>query len=698
MKVKLAIDDRGGVLFVPDASFEQSQWLGANGFWFYGKRTKAKTAAPLQALGIKLNTRWLPASKADAIAHLVGAEGLDWSAEALAVVQPKADAQAASWAQDADIDIPAPDGLAYRPYQRAGVAFALAAFKRGQRGVLIGDEMGLGKTMQAIGTMVLAQPRRVLVACPASLRINWAREIEKWWPEAGQCHVINGDDNIPASSRVVIVNYDKVVGSKRRAVAIRAALSDAGFDLVVLDEAHMLMNPKAQRTKYFLGAFKRDTQTAPGLVDQAERVLLLTGTPIQNKVRESVTLLRAAGAFEHGVFDSEGQYLFRYCGPQKVQAGRRTVTTFDGSTNLPELNSKLRSGGIMVRRLKVDVATELPPKLRSVVALARPRDYDDSVIVPTSLVERIMKVGGDVEGFGSNVDALLREVVGFEQISRIRADLALAKADVVVEHVQTLLETERKVIVFGHHQVLLDALTAVFEDCSVRIDGSVGLADRQAAVDAFQTDERVKVAILSTHAAGVGITLTAASCVVFGEADWNPSWCVQAEDRAHRIGQESDLVNVQYLVLDETLDAHVIRTMVAKMEIADAALDHKRVATPAPAAPKAPAPGETRGPRDVTICPRKGPSMTVTLTADRIEAIATALMELSGACDGARARDDVGFNGRDAGSDFVQSLVQTARSERGLSDKQAAWALKVLTTYKNTQVSHLAPRLWPEAK
>jgi SWI/SNF-related matrix-associated actin-dependent regulator 1 of chromatin subfamily A len=694
MKILLKNDERGGVLFVPDASFEQSQWLGANGFWFYGKRSKAKTASTLQALGIKLNTRWLPAAKADAIAHLVGTEGLDWSEEALAVVQPKADAQAASWAQDADISIPAPDGLAYRPYQRAGVAFALAAFKRGQRGVLIGDEMGLGKTMQAIGTMVIAQPRRILVACPASLRINWKREIEKWWPEAGDCHVINGDDSIPAGSRVVIVNYDKVVGSKRRAVAIRAALMGAGFDLVVLDEAHLLKNPKAQRTGFFLGKFKRDTQTDPGLIDQAERVLLLTGTPIQNKVRESVTLLRAAGAFEHGTFDSEGQYLFRYCGPQKVKAGRRTVTTFDGSTNLPELNSKLRSGGIMVRRLKADVATELPPKLRSVVALANPVD---DLIVSLDLARRIEQVGGDTEGFGSNVDALLREVVGFQEISRIRAALAAAKADAVVEHVQTLLESEDKVIVFGHHKVLLNALDAAFTGCSVRIDGSVGLADRQVAVDRFQGDSDVRVAILSTHAAGVGITLTAASCVVFGEADWNPSWCIQAEDRAHRIGQDADLVTVQYLVLDETLDAHVIRTMVAKMEIADAALDHKRVATPPPAAPKAPAPGESRGARDVTICPRKGPSMTVTLTADRIEAIATALLELAGACDGARARDDVGFNGRDAGSDFVQSLVQTARSERGLSDKQAAWALKVITTYKNTQVAHLAPRLWPQA-
>ena len=89
--------------------------------------------------------------------------------------------------------------------------------------------------------------------------------------------------------------------------------------------------------------------------------------------------------------------------------------------------------------------------------------------------------------------------------------------------------------------------------------------------------------------------------------------------------------------------------------------------------------------------------MTVTLTADRVEAIATALMELSSACDGARARDDVGFNGRDAGSDFVQSLVSTARTSRGLSDKQAAWGLKVLNTYKNTQIAHLVPRLWPEA-
>lgn len=656
-------------------SFEQSKWLGDNGFWFYGRRSNARTASKMRAAGIPINSRYIPADRSEAIAHLVNAPGLDWSAEALAAVRPKAEALAASWASDSDFSIPAPDGLAYRPYQRAGVSFAMDVLKK-RHGVIIGDEMGLGKTMQAIGVAAILNPESVLICCPASLRTNWAREVEKWLPSLrGAVHVIESGDPIPATARVVIVNYDKAVGKGKNPTAVREALAARTWALTILDEAHMLKNPKAQRTQFFLGEYKRDELVREGIVHRSPHILLLTGTPIQNKVRESVTLLRAAGCFGAGsIFRNEGDFLFRYCGALKGFHG----WTFDGSTNLQELNAKLRAGGAMIRRLKVDVATELPPKLRGVVTL--PYNGQLRRDKPASLAKA---------DFADAVRGLTTEIASFEELSRERAALAKAKADQVVDHVRTMLDGNGKVIVFGHHQTLLDALTAAFGSEAIRIDGKVDPNERQALVDAFQNQEQIRVAILSTHAAGVGLTLTAASTVIFGEADWNPSWAVQAEDRAHRIGQAAEHVTVQYLVLDGTLDAHVISTMVSKMEIADQVLDQRKVATPAPVAPPPAPPVTPRGERSVTI--KAG---TYKITDDIKAAAAEGLLFLSGRCDGARKQDDVGFNGRDAHSDFVQDLVNTAAA-RGLSDKQAAWALKILTTYKNTQLAHLAGRLFP---
>jgi SWI/SNF-related matrix-associated actin-dependent regulator 1 of chromatin subfamily A len=669
-----------GIIWISGVTFEQSKWLGEQGFWFYGAKSNAGTAAKMKERAIPLNTRYIPAEQASVIAKLAGNPAIEWSPEVAAILAPAAETSAASWATDAEITIPAPAGLEYRGYQRAGVDFALRAFNTGRKAIIIGDEMGLGKTMQAIGVMALTNPKLTLVACPASLRLNWQREITKWLPAlAGSVHIVNGGEVVPSHARVVIVNYDKVVGKGANATKIRDGL-DIDWDLAVFDEAHYLKNPDAQRSKYFLGAFKRGVRKETGIIDRAKRMLILTGTPIQNRVRESLGLFRAAGAFSGAPFKDELQFLFRHCGATRGTHG----WAFDGATNLEELGAKLRSGGVMVRRLKAEVAKELPPKVRSVIAL--PYDGRLRTSAPADL-------SGD---FAEAVARLTTETVGFREISAMRAELAEAKADMVIDHVRTTLETQNKVIVFAHHQSLINAIHGAFDDGSalksplIRIDGGTPPEARQALVDRFQSDSDCHVALLSTHAAGVGLTLTAASHVVFAEADWNPAWAVQAEDRAHRIGQTAD-VTVEYLVLDGTLDAHVIATMVDKMNIADKALDAGINVAPAPAAPPA-RPAAPAGERAVAICSRSGASETIVVTDDRKQAVAEALRFLSGRCDGAHLRDDVGFNGRDAQSEFVQTLVGAAVAN-ALTDKQAAWGVKILRTYSKTQLSHIWHRI-----
>jgi SWI/SNF-related matrix-associated actin-dependent regulator 1 of chromatin subfamily A len=685
MKVLLT----AGILWVKGADFGQSQWLGDHGFWFYGRRSNERTQATMQDAGIPANSRYLPVDRAEALADLLDAEGLEWSAEARAAVSEAAGLIAASRTVDADVDVETPEGLSFRPYQRGGIKFILDAFGRGQRGVICGDEMGLGKTMQAIGTAIALDCERVLVVCPASLCLNWRNELAKWWPEvADSTHVVSAGQDIPADARIVVLNYEKVVGSKANAKRVRAALLATDWDLAIFDEAHLLKNEKAQRTRFFLGQFDRKGNvTKPGLAQQVERFVILTGTPIQNRVSESVTLLRAIGAFgPEGIAKSTGSFLFRYCGPEQVWTGRRRVYTFNGSSNLIELQAKLRKGW-MVRRLKADVATELPPKVRTVVPFIC-TDEDLQIATPKT----------DCLTFAEQAEALSSETTDFDAVSSYRAALAEAKGPAAVEHVAGVLAENGKVIVFGHHRVMLDALSEAFGDHAIRIDGSVPAEERQGLVDRFQTDDDCTVAILSTHAAGVGLTLTAASTVVFAEADWNPSWCLQAEDRAHRIGQTADSVTIHYLTIEGTLDAHVLCTMTSKMAVADLALDRQEPSkaaakTPAPVAPKAAPKTPKAARRTVTI--KAG---DYELTEDRIAAACEGLLYLAGRCDGARQEDEMGFNGRDAGSSFVKSLVSAA-ADGALSDKQAAWALKICTTYKNTQLSHLSGRLFPaEAK
>lgn len=685
----ISIHRQGDLLVAGACSYEQSRWLGDQGFWFYGRNAR-------RAMPLPVNTRYLPVSKAAQVAHLAGHPDLQWAPEALEVVQPAAQAHAASWAQDAEIMIPAPAGLQYRGYQRAGIAAALAAFQQGRRGILIGDEMGLGKTMQAIGTMAVLAPQRTLVACPASLRLNWLREIEKWLPVLrGAVHVV-GEPRQPDfdSARVVICNYDKVVGSSGRAKATREALG-GDWDLVVLDEAHVLKNPAAQRTQAFLGKHSRDELVSSGIAQRTKHLLCLTGTPIQNRVRESITLLRAIGAIgPGGAWPSEGRFLFRHCGAEQKRVpgprGGRTVWTFDGSDHLDELQSTLRGSGAMVRRLKAEVATELPPKLRSVITLpcegCDERSWDDDDGDEELDYELDALTAAD---FSAGVAQLIGRKVGFDRISATRAQIAARKAEAVVAHVEGLLDQVPKVLVFGHHQALLDELERAFP-ASIRIDGATPPSGRQALVDRFQADPSCRVAILSTHAAGVGLTLTAASTVVFAEADWNPSWCVQAEDRAHRIGQTAEQVTIQYLVLDRSLDARVVQTMIAKLDVADRALDRRKVTGEAPA--DAPArKADTDG--KVTIVAR-GEAIEVDMPAERIAAVAEGLLTLAGQCDGARKEDGHGFDKLDAGSPFVQKLVAAAGAG-SLTPKQAAWGLRTLRRYHRTQLTHMADRLWP---
>lgn len=591
----------------------------------------------------------------------------------------------ASRAVDADLAIPCPDGLAYRGFQKAGIAFVAA-----RPSVLIGDEMGTGKTIQTCGLLNLnIDIHSVLVVCPASLKLNWQRELERWILPERDLHVI-----IPTTSetietlttfwngqglRVAIVNYDilhtfvtrqTIENPRTKKNEERYAWQNGTLDLLVSDEAHYLKNDKARRSKV--------VRCIP-----AHKKVLLTGTPLTNRPKELFPILNYLDA---QAWPNFFKFASRYCNAHQIDIGRgRTAWDFDGASHLDELQDKLRST-LMIRRLKKDVLSELPAKQRQVLELpangaakyvaAEQRAWTAHTTHLETLRDAVELAKAEDEDTYEAAVAALRSGMqaAFTEMSRLRHATAVAKIPQVLEHVEAALENEGKCVIFAHHHDVIAALADGLQTAHpVCLTGETPMAQRQANVDRFQTDPACRVFIGSITAAGVGLTLTAASHVVFGELDWVPGNLTQAEDRCHRIGQQNHVL-VQHLVLEGSLDATMARRLVAKQTIIDQALDvtgppeTQDAMLPVLPTPEEPATGSTSRQRIAKEAPL--------LSAEEIAQIHTSLQRLAAACDGAQALDGYGFNKID--THIGHSLAAWAR----LTPKQAALGKRLVIKYQ----------------
>lgn len=449
---------------------------------------------------------------------------------------------------DSDLYQKIPNELEERllPFQREGIKFAL---KKGGR-ALIADEMGLGKTLQAIAiALCYKEAWPVLVIVPSALRLHWAMAIHEWLqPEvdASDIAVV-----VPAATRLrqgftivktsscdqlhldglfCIISYE----------AVHKLPSSVHFKVVVADEAHYLKSGKARRTMASLP-----------FLQKAERAILLTGTPALNRPIELHKLLES---LQPTVYRSFKEYGSRYC--KSAGSGQHAkFGQFRGCSNPDELHTLVKST-VMIRRLKADVLPQLPPKRRQQVLLE---------LDPKSMhsIRAVMKELDDLQsGMDPAKDPMEQNIL----MNKAYMETAKAKVQAVQDYIDTLLEGDCKFLVFAHHRVLLDAVEEKVKKVGyIRIDGKTPHALRPDLVKSFQDQENVRVAVLSIQAAGVGLTLTAASTVVFAEMAWTPGVLVQAEDRAHRIGQ-ANCVNVIYLHAPETLDDMIWETVGRKLE------------------------------------------------------------------------------------------------------------------------------------
>ena len=448
-----------------------------------------------------------------------------------------------------------PHNLLIEPYdyQKEGIAYALE-----KKRCILGDEQGLGKTVEAIGLLTSTRAFPALVICPASLKINWQRELRKF---GGLNAVILNNDNRATWQRfwelktktgkpfaeVFIVNYEslrKFFVSRIRRDG-RFTLKSVDFDeriklfrTVIIDESHKCKTASTQQSKF-----------VQGIAMGKEYVLELTGTPVVNNNTDLVQQLTIMGRL--GDFGGYTKFMARYC------AGEHK------SSHLKELNYLLRKN-CFIRRLKKDVLTQLPDKTRSylITDIDNMKEYKEA---ERDIVKYLVKYqDADDEKIQKTIRGAIMVKMGvLKQIS------ARGKVNGAIDIIHNTIDGEsgQKLIVFCYLKEVVAALKREFRD-AVTVTGDDSPQAKQFAVDRFQNDEKVRLIILNYKSGGVGLTLTAASNVLFCEFPYTFADCCQAEDRAHRNGQKN-AVNCVYLLGKDTIDEYFYNLIQTKKTISD---------------------------------------------------------------------------------------------------------------------------------
>ncbi|WP_297920241.1 DEAD/DEAH box helicase [Metallibacterium sp.] len=444
----------------------------------------------------------------------------------------------------APLDLPASIADALRPYQRAGVVYMLE-----HRRSMQADEMGLGKTLQALAACEAAGGYPALVLAPASLLRNWRNEIARWLPHRKVQVISKGKTAVDPDAEIVIVSYDVAKG--------HAGIQAAKWVTVIADEAHALKSSKSARSKAL----------AP-VVAGAKNRWLLSGTPLKNRPADLIEPLKMLGHLD--ALGGWRTYVTRYCAGRQGKYGWE----IDGASNLNELRAHLAALGF-VRRVKADVLSELPAKIRTVLPVElgahAGRGIRDAETALRDIIAGKTRALSDV----ANDDAGGQRGDVLGALARLRRAVGVAKIEAANAWVDDALAQDEKLLVFGHHSDVLDGIENHLRDADVgyvRLDGSTPVQARQGLVDRFQTDEKVRVFLGSMSAAGQGITLTAASQVLITEQAWTPAEMDQAEDRAHRIGQK-DTVMVTHLIAVNTIDEPVLDLISTKRATAAQAID-----------------------------------------------------------------------------------------------------------------------------
>ena len=430
-------------------------------------------------------------------------------------------------------------------FQKEGLRMVVEKF---DGKALICDEMGLGKTLQAIAVCKYYGHKRVLVVCPAYLRYNWSTEIKKWLGEFTNTVMINkGSDEIPDEDGYIITSYELATKKKDDLKRLK-------YEMAICDESHYLKSHKTKRTKGLTPVLKK-----------MKHVVLLTGTPALNRPCE---LYSQAHIIRPTFFKTWRIFTKRYCDGQISPIGFYDAS---GRSNQAELTWLSRKT-VMIRRVKRDVLTDLPPKLRTQVYLPTP-------VAKSRKLKPLFKEWAEINKKIRTMVPCSVEIkkASFRRkclISKLFMMSAQAKLTAVQHYIKDMVAQDINFIIFAYHMDFMDGICETLDSLDttyMRIDGSTSLKKRNENVEAFQ-NKQVKVAVLSIGAASTGLTLTACSTLIFGELYYVPGTILQSEDRIHRVSQKNQC-DIRYLIANDTLDQHIFKMLKFKLETLDKMLD-----------------------------------------------------------------------------------------------------------------------------
>lgn len=444
------------------------------------------------------------------------------------------------------------------PFQKEGVERMLGTRKN----ILLADEPGLGKTIQAATYLKLKESSfPALIVCPASLKLNWYNELMKWcdidayiiWGKQSE-HI---DRELLDKHKAIIINYDilgtedkeeKAKEMERRRRAKEAGipfrkknlpvygwcdeLADLHFSTIICDEVQFIAEGETIRARGVSQICK---------AHPSSKKIFVSGTPYETKTSQFYTAL---SLLDPRQFNNRYKFLMRYCNPVKTFFGWK----FEGASNTEELRDRISD--IMIRRLKKDVLTQLPPKIRSVVPMqVTDKEWKEYEEIDEQFEEDI-RTGKKQKS----------EQIG--HISHLKKGAYKAKENAVIRWVNDYLASNDKLVLFVWHTESFNRMLEEFKKYgAVGINGSTPSTQRQSIVDEFQNNPNVRLFVGQIQACGAGITLTASNATAF--AEFGRSWVQheQAEDRVHRISQKADSVLAYYLILEGSIEQDIMATL-----------------------------------------------------------------------------------------------------------------------------------------
>lgn len=448
-----------------------------------------------------------------------------------------------------------------------------------RRQALLADDMGVGKSAQAIRAADFLHLSRVLVVCPAVVRVNWHREFQKFsWYRRNFSVVLDGKTR-PSALQSAIISYDLAVTYHRK------GWLKGPWGALILDEGHFVKSIGAQRTAVIMGT--------KGLIREAERIWVLTGTPMPNNPSELWPLLYTFGQTKL----TYQKFIEKFCHFVTGFPDQITGTKLD---EIPELRKLITP--IWLRRRKEDVLKTLPPitfndvivqpgkitkeDLATDVGFIQyllPDDRREELMARIQKEERTFVNTIETVGFHAASDNSFKIMEAMaSSVSTLRRYVGLQKVEPVAQMVTHELKSNAydKVVIFAVHHCVIEGLRERLKEFgAVTLYGKTPENKRQRNIDRFQHRMNYRVFIANIRAAGTGVTLTAAHHVIFAEQEWVPGNNLQAVMRCHRLGQEKH-VSCRFVGLADSIDEKVANVLKRKTKEILAVMDGNSYVNP----------------------------------------------------------------------------------------------------------------------